>query len=378
MKTIKLTFVAACAGLLLIIATGCGNHPKDISVLPPITADSRPFLMGFTRWPPDLSEASVEIADRFIEQHADLAVVHLLGGIPWPEAFEGLAYPKDVNTQLSYRPPSGTKLYVSVTPLNMDRSGIAPYWGERDNMPLPPAWRDARLDSPQVKKAYGEFLMHIVDEMHPDYLNIGVEANLLITKNPSAWPAYVELHKYCYKLLKEKYPDLPVFVSIEVLHLNGLADKADKETQYRLVKDLMAYSDLFGMSVYPYMSYQVPRPMPAGFLDFARQFGRPIAVAESGYTSENVWIFVLPLFGSEDLQTDFVSKLLSVAVRDRYLFVVNFATTDFEKLVKKLPYMIGNMAKIWQNTGLQDSHLRPKKALSIWDSYFRLEYKPRD
>ncbi|WP_119628479.1 glycosyl hydrolase 53 family protein [Methylocaldum marinum] len=377
MNKIKIIFVAACAGLLLI-ATGCGNHHKDLDVLPPITADSRPFLMGFTRWPPDLSEASVEIADRFIEQHADLAVVHLLGGIPWPEAFGGLPYPKDVNTQLSYRPPSGKKLYVSVTPLDMDRSGIAPYWGERDNMPLPPAWRDARLDSPEVKKAYGEFLMHIVDEMHPDYLNIGVEANLLITKNPNAWPAYVELHKYCYRLLKEKYPDLPVFVSIEVLHLNGLADKSDKDTQYRLVKDLMTYSDLFGMSVYPYMSYQVPRPMPSGFLDFARQFGRPIAVAESGYTSKDVWIFVLPLFGSEDLQTDFVSKLLSVAVRDRYLFVVNFATTDFEKLVKKLPYMIGNMAKIWQNTGLQDSHLRPKKALSIWDSYFRLEYKPRD
>ena len=81
----------------------------------------------------------------------------------------------------------------------------------------------------------------------------------------------------------------------------------------------MQYSDLFAMSIYPHMSYDVPRPVPTDFFDFARQFGKPIAVSESGDTSRDVELkaFKLTLRGSEAGQQQFTQLLLQTAARDR-------------------------------------------------------------
>ena len=214
--------------LLLTIATITNLYatPVPVSAATSATPVSRPYLMGFTRWPPDFTEKGLATVNRFIENHADLVALHLDNGIPWPEALAGKPYSADVEERLSYRPPSGKKLYVAVTPLNFGRDGLAAYWGAHDGMPLPAPWNTLPLNAPQVKKAYVNFLFHLIDKIHPDFLNIGIEANLLIEKAPEKWAAYTDLHQYAYQKLKERYPHLPIFVSIEVLHLNGLADKA--------------------------------------------------------------------------------------------------------------------------------------------------------
>jgi len=364
--------------LTIVIVSGLCTPLMTVPAATSVTPASRPYLMGFTRWPPDFTVEGMATMDRFIEDHADLVALHLDNGIPWPEALAGQSYSPDVEKRLSYRPPQGKKLYVAVTPLNFGRDGLAAYWGTHDGMPLPAPWNMLSMSAPQIKQAYVNFLFHLVDKLHPDFLNIGIEANLLIEKAPEKWAVYMELHKYAFKKLKVRYPHLPVFVSIEVLHLNGLADKANKQRQYKLVKNLMAYSDYFGMSLYPYMSWDVPSPMPDDFLDFATEFGRPVVVAESGYSSRNVMVSLVPLFGSKENQARFISRLLEVGVRDRYVFIINFASTDFEKLIKKLPgYTLRQLAGIWKYTGLQTSSEKPKPALIIWDRYYRLPFEKR-
>jgi hypothetical protein len=138
----------------------------------------------------------------------------------------------------------------------------------------------------------------------------------------------------------------------------------------------MQHSDLFAMSVYPHMSYDVPRPVPADFLDFARSFHKPIAVAESGMTSRNVELkaFRLTLRGSETDQVQFTELLLRAATRDRYEFVINFATTDFEKLCARLPAPMDDLARIWAYTGMQTSDGTPKPALAVWDAQFKAPF----
>jgi len=374
-----LIFLKKYLRLATVIVASLCTTLVTISAATPATPASRPYLMGFTRWPPDFTEKGLATMDRFIEGHADLVALHLDNGIPWPEALAGKPYSADVDERLSYRPPSGKKLYVAVTPLNFGRDGLAAYWGTHDGMPLPAPWNTLPLNAPEVKKAYVNFLFYLVDKIHPGFLNIGIEANLLIEKAPEKWTAYMDLHQYAYQKLKARYPHLPIFVSIEVLHLNGLADKANKKRQYKLVKNLMAYSDYFGMSLYPYMSWDVPRPMPDDFLDFATKFGRPVVVAESGYSSKNVFVSLVPLFGSKENQARFISRLLEVGVRDRYVFIVNFTTTDFEKLIKKLPgYTLRQIAGIWKYTGLQTSSEKAKPALTIWERYYRLPFENKD
>lgn len=338
---------------------------------------TRPFRMGFTRWPADLSIEGFLTAQDFAHAHGDIVSVMFIGGIPWPESLDGKPFSRDVENNLRYRPPAGRRVFLSISPLNKDRKDIAPYWGEKDNLPLPKPWDRLALDSPEVKKAYLAFTLRAVKAMNPDYLAIGIESNVLLSNNLARWKRLKELHRATYTAVKQRYPKLSVFFTTEVLHYKKLATEAKDKDQEGEVADLMKHSDLFAMSVYPHMSYGVPRPIPADFLDFARTLHKPIAVAESGMTSRDVELkaFRLTLRGSEADQKRFTEIMLATAARDRYEFVISFATTDFEKLCAKLPPPIDDLARIWAYTGMQTSDLKPKPALATWDSYLKARYQ---
>jgi Glycosyl hydrolase family 53 len=334
---------------------------------------TRPFYMGFTLWPADLTEEGRRTAEDFANTHGDIVSIMLIGGVPWPEALAGKPFSKDVQETLSYRPPAGKKLFVSISPLDKDRRGLAPYWGDKDNMPLPKPWDKEPLNSSRVKKAYLYFVRRTVEMMRPDYLAIGVESNVLLTREPSKWRPFKDLYRESYRALKKAYPTLPVFFTTEVLHYKKLTKEAKGTEQEREVADLMKQSDLFAMSVYPHMSTEVPHPLPANFFNFATRFKKPIAVAESGMTSRNVPMrsYGVVLNGSDADQQQFMELLLKTAARDQYDFVINFATTDFERLVARLRPPKDDLARIWAFTGMQTSDKRPKPAQAVWDAYLR-------
>lgn len=345
--------------------------PPEVAVVP--GPPTRPFFMGFTLWPADLTQQGLQRAEEFLGAHGDMVALTFGGGIPWPEALEGKAFSKDVQNEMSYRPPAGKKLFLSISPLNKDRRGLAPYWGERQNLPLPTPWDKEPLDSPRVKKAFLNFVLRSVQTLQPDFLAIGVESNVLLTRAPAQWRQLKELHRDTYRAVKKAHPALPVFFTTEVLHYKRLTLEAKGTDQEREVADLMRYSDLFAMSVYPHMSRELPRPIPANFFDFATRLKKPIAVAESGMTSQNVLLrsYGTTLQGSEADQRQFTELLLQNAARDGYDFVINFATTDSDKLVEQLPPRLQDLARIWAFTGLQHSDGRGKPALGVWEGYFR-------
>ncbi len=341
------------------------------------TPVSRPFHLGFTGWPADLSLEGFNTSQAFANAHGDIVSVMMIGGIPWPEAFAGKPFSKDVENNFRYRPLAGKKIFLSISPLNKDRSGIAPYWGDKDNLPLPAPWNRLALNSPEVKKAFIGFTLRAVKAMNPDYLAIGVELNVLLSNDPAKWIQVKELYRETYHAVKAQYPRLPVFFTTEVLHYKRLAKEARNKDQAGEVADLMKQSDVCAMSLYPFMSYDTPRPLPPSFFDFARTFNKPIAVSESGMTSKDVELkaYKITLRGSEDEQRRFTGLLLKTAVRDRYEFVINFATTDFEKLCAKLPPPTDDLARIWAYTGMQTSDKRPKPALATWDSFLKAAYR---
>jgi len=329
--------------------------------------------MGFTLWPADLSAWGWQMAEEFAGSHGDMVALMFVGGLPWPEALEGKAFSKDVQSKMSYRAPGGKKLFLSLSPLNKDRRGLAPYWGERENLPLPKPWDKEPLDSPRVKRAFLNFVLRSVQALQPDYLAIGVESNVLLTREPAKWRQLKELHRDTYRGVKKAHPSLPVFFTTDVLHYKKMTLEAKGTDQEREVADLMRFSDLFAMSIYPHMSREVPAPVPASFFEFARRFKKPIAVAESGMTSRNVLLrsYGTTLHGSEADQRRFTELLLQTAARDGYDFVINFATTDFEKLVDQLPVRLQDLARIWAFTGMQSSDGRAKPALGVWEGYFK-------
>ncbi len=341
-----------------------------------IAQQTRPFHLGFTLWPADLTAEGVSTAIDFAHRNGDIVSVMFIGGVPWQESFDGKPFSADVQNNLNYRPPNGKKLFLSISSLNMDRKGLAPYWGEKDNMPLPAPWDTLAFNSPQVKKAYLAFTLRAVEKMRPDYLAIGIESNILLSHDAAKWKQLKELHRETYRAVKKQHPMLPVCFTTEILHYKRLATDAKGSAQQAEVADLMRYSDLFAMSIYPHMSYEVPQPVPADFFDFARQFRKPIAVAESGTTSRDVELkaFGLTLRGTERGQRQFTKLLLTTAARDNYAFVINFATTDFEKLCEKLPSPTDDLARIWAYTGMQTSAKKAKPAFAEWKQWLDSKY----
>jgi len=333
--------------------------------------------MGFTRWPADLTREGVAIAEDYAYTHGDIVSVTFIGGVPWAEALDNKPYPQDVQDHLKYRSPAGKKLFLSISPLDKDRRGLAPYWGETDNQPLPPPWNRELLNSARVKRAYLNFVLRAVEIMRPDFLAIGVESNVLLSRNPEKWHQLKDLHRDTYLAVKKLHKALPVFFTTDVLHYKRLVRDAKGSQQEKEVMDLMRYSDLFAMSVYPHMSLEVPRPVPANFLDFATRFKRPVAVAESGMSSKDVDMrsYSTLLRGSDADQYQFTELLLKTAARDYYEFVINFASTDFERLVARLQPPLDDLARIWAYTGMQTSDKRPKPASAVWDGYLRARYE---
>jgi hypothetical protein len=338
---------------------------------------TRSFLMGFTAWPADLTADGVAVAKEFAHAHGDIVSVMFIGGIPWPEALDGKPYSKDVQENMSYRPPAGKKLFLSISPLNKDKRDLAPYWGDMDNQPLPRPWDKEPLNSPRVKRAFLNFVLRAVETMHPDYLAIGVESNVLLSRDPAKWRQLKELHRETYAAVKKMHKSLPVFFTTEVLHYKRLARDAKGADQEREVAELMRYSDLFAMSVYPHMSLELPRPIPGNFFDFATRFKKAIAVSESGMSSRNIELrsYATLLRGSETDQMRFTEFMLKTAARDRYEFVIHFATTDSEKLVARLQPPRDDLARIWAFTGLQTSDANPKPALAVWDGFLKARYE---
>jgi hypothetical protein len=357
--------VLTVPGFLCLVVLGLGSglaRAEDAGA--PV---SRPFRLGFTRWPSELSLHGIRQADEFLARHADLVSVMFIGGIPWQEALDGKPFSQDVQNHLNYRRPDGYELFLSISPLNQDRKKLAPYWGEKDNQPLPADWAQRPFNSPEVIDAFTRFVLRSVEALKPDYLAIGIESNVLLSHDRRGWQDYKEFHRAVYDAVKKAHPQLPVFFTTELNHYLKRAAEARGSPQREEVAELMKHSDVFALSCYPHMSYDTPWPIPDDYLAFARDLGKPIAVSETGMLSREVTVFGLKLRGSEADQRQYYDVLLRTAHRDNYLFVVTFATTDFEKLAAQLPEEARDLAMVWAYTGLQTSAGQPKPALELWD-----------
>ncbi|MCP4230650.1 MAG: hypothetical protein GY771_10975, partial [bacterium] len=88
------------------------------------TVKSRPYYIGFTPWPYDITVPAKEETYRNISVHADLICHHMDNGVPWPEALNNEPYHPKVLGEIQYRldhTPIGHKVYLSVGMLNQDR-----------------------------------------------------------------------------------------------------------------------------------------------------------------------------------------------------------------------------------------------------------------
>jgi len=384
MKRIFLFFTALALATLACTKTPAASIPTPACA--PSTAEakadaaSRPFHMGFTRWPPEATLEGIARMDDFLAAHGDMTALHFDGGVPWPDALTNGPLPDGlVNSWHSTREtiPASHTLLVSITPLDMTRSKLALYWGASDNQPLPKPWDTYPLDHPDVQNAYLNYARQVVEFFQPDYFAIGIEVNVAQVNAPETWDAYKKLHRFVYERLKADYPDLPVFATFTVSHMSGL-DGGDKAEQKEEIEPLIPYLDLIGLSAYPY-GWMYPSgkadPIPEDFFAPALALGKPIGITESGAPSYSFSAYGKDYQFSEEYQARWVDFLLRQAGEHQFEFVVAFTGIDYDKLIADMPADVRELASMWVYTGLQRSDGCDKAALARWDAYVGLPYR---
>jgi len=342
-------------------------------------SNDRRFLLGFTPFPYTTMADGPEAAWQIIENDGDIVAHHFDNGIPWPEALAGggyTTYHPNIVAEWEAgrdRTPGGHGVYLAVTPLDISRNMLAPYRGEFPDTPLSELgepWASANFDDEIVKTAFFNHVVNAVEFFRPDFVAFGIEVNLLLRNQPGLWDAYLELHRATYTSLRERYPSLPVFVSLTAPELLENFTDADRDAQLEAVDDLMEYSDYLGLSLYPWMSAFLTGPLPDDmFADLDALTDKPIVIAETGYMADELDVdigdgIILSFEGTPAKQQAFIKDLLIEADRRDFRFIINFVPRDYDPLCVEIG--CSDADRLWEDTGLYDEDGVARPALKDW------------
>jgi len=337
----------------------------------------RSFFMGFTPFPWDMTIDAIMDTAKFIVENGDIVSHHLEQGVPWIEALDDKPFHPNMMKDWQGRKDmsKGRKIFLSLTPLNESRNKMEFYRGADEDMPVPEPFKDKAFNDPIVKKAYLIYCQRAVEFFQPDYLAITIEANELFHNNHDSWASFVELYKETYTALKKDHPKLPICFTVSLHNLTNPGWK-DREEQQAEIKQLLEYSDILGVSYYPFMAGQSEKPIET--LDWIRKFtAKPLAITETGFPAEDIVLksYNMTIKGSPEMQETYFKTLLGRGNQDGYLFVIDFLYRDYDALFKTISAQLEkrdltmDIFLVWRDCGLVDENGVKRPAFDVWKSY---------
>ena len=360
----------------IIVNYGGAGEDGAETVNDHVLPETRPFHMGFTPFPYDFTQDALEFTYANINYHSDLVIHHFDNGIPWDEALENSDLPGniiyDLNDRIS-RTGKDQQVYLALTPLSTYRDRVSDYWGKTQHMELTGKWKDKSFDDPELIQAYNNFCTFMIEKFDPEYFAYGIEVNMLGYHDPDAFEQYLVLVENVYGSLKESYPDLPVFLTIQLeTFINHYGD------QEAIVRSLLPFTDYIAISSYPFGNFSDPADIPEDW--FSRLYDmspeKPVAIAETAYLAEDLTLEIFngnTIEGNQDYQVKYMDLLFNEMAGLDCRFITWFALRDYDELWLKMEEQgADEIFKSWRDTGLMDEMGNPRKALDYWDSWLSL------
>jgi hypothetical protein len=219
-----------------------------------------------------------------------------------------------------------------------------------------------------VQRVYRNYVKAVVANIHPEYLGLAAETNLIRDAAPeSVYTALVQMTNAASTdvlAMSGAHPMLYVSVQADVawgtLIHNGVYQGV--ETDYADFPFMQA----LGISSYPYFVYPDPDDVPLNYY-FRLLNGRtmPLMVVEGGWTSASVGSVVSSL----EKQARYLrrhEKLLDSA-KAVALFQLSFTDFDISSFPPQPP---GSSLPLFAQLGLVDVELNAKPALATYDSIY--------
>ncbi len=360
--------------LFFLLLLACGNDDATNEI--PET-NSRSFYMGFTAFPYAATvDAQLDTYEQ-VANNSDIFLNHLDHGVPWDEALNDLPFPIEVQNTLNFTKTGlapNTKILLTATPADSDRSTLAKYWNDSGSQQeLPAFWQNKTFDDPDVISAYIKYCRRVIDAVQPDYFAYGIETNAAFKKTDAEFAQFLTLAEATYSNLKADYPDLPIFLTLQ--------DRSFKNTHQELLETsrmLLLYSDYVVMSTYPFLEYgnlqrdANPALFPDDWLiDFRNlDTNKPFAISETGFCAEDLVLAHLGIDvkGSEAWQAAYVSKLFNHSNSLDAEFIAWFVYRDYDMLYDSTQNP-PDIFKVWRDNGLLDGSGNERPAFEIWKQW---------
>lgn len=357
--------------VLVTLISACSTK-EDI-----IVAQTRKFYMGTTPWPADFTAAEVDTSYTFINENCDIVSHHFDEGIPYEEFLQNQSLPVQLLTDVQTRKAktnSNKKILLSVSALNLTRIQKADYYSHSSvSSTIKTHWNELPINHPNVVTAYVKYVNWLISELHPDYVNYGVESNSLLFE-PSNFTLYKDFLSQVYTQLKSTHPTLPFLVSFIV---------DESVTGYSNAQQLIPYSDYIGLSAYPYLTISSsnngntdPSLFPTNYFEkFITMSNKPFCFAETSYIAENLVVtsYNLNKQSNEIWQRNYLDKVLQLTEKHQGKFIIWFCSKDYyagtQTLINLGLYQ--DIFKFWEDTGLKSETGKRRPSFYLWRDWFQ-------
>jgi hypothetical protein len=217
MRKFSLLFVIGILTLTgLACAQGTPNPPGPIPTLEHSPFQANQTAYGFFPSPPKVSRQSVLDLYQAMGQHAD--VVLLQQNVPWKDFSQSQDASSqaitDIHNQYILAHQNGLEIIFVVDPLN----GL----NRAEFYNLPAGWKPS-FSAPEVRAAFTNFTLRIVNEFHPLYLGLASEINTYADAHPEDFSSYLTLYQAVYDQVRAASPETHLFVTFQWEDLNNLA-----------------------------------------------------------------------------------------------------------------------------------------------------------
>jgi len=320
--------------------------------------------MGFSAIPPRNDTAIIVPAINYWAQRSDAAIIH--ASPPWAAMIGGASPAAAVDSVevplANYFRAKGLGLVFTVDATDgLDRSKEAP-----ELVALGRSVTDTA-----IQRLYREWVFAVADKLHPEYLGLAAETNLIRAAAPdSVYQAVKVMATAAAAQIRGASVPCKLYVSVQV----EVAWGRPSGPYQGIAQDLtdFPFMDALGLSSYPYLGgFAVPEDLPLDYYSkVAEGTTLPVLVVEGGWPSIAVGSFV----SSPALQARYITRQLQLLdhAAARGVFQLTFYDLDLSGFSPPPPPNIG----LFTHLGLADSAMNAKPALTVWDNAFRRPYNP--
>jgi hypothetical protein len=342
--------------LALVLVLSCASSGTE----PAVAAGTRSYRMGFSPTPPRLTVPEVLRTIDSVSRHADAAL--MVVDVPWKALLADTSAAqlvrRDTLPVAGLFRQLGMPIGATIELANgLDRRAEAEA--------LVALGRS--ITEPAVQRAYREFVVAFDSIVHPEWLGLAMETNLIrAASTPNVYGAVVTMTNAAAVQLHAAGSPTKLMVSVQVETAWGRLAGSGGGTFVGVQQDRtdFPFVQVLGLSSYPYLGgFASPEQIPLDY--YARLAGSPalpMMVVEGGWSSGSV----PGVTSSPELQARYIRRQMQLADEAKLLGVFQITFTDLD--LTSFPVPSGSILPLFAQLGLVDASYRTKPALAVWDS----------